>query len=356
LRCVYHGWKYDVMGRCIDMPNEPPESDFKDKVRPRGYPCVERGGIVWTYLGPRREQPPPMPAFPSFDVPEDQQFARALQLNCNWMQALEGDIDTCHVGFLHIGHGSPDEVEPGSFIEYTLRDRAPRYKLLDTDFGATYGAYRRASTDDELYWRIGHYLFPIYTMPPVGVLGTRFGAAAWIPMDDEHTIRLNFGVQSSANIAGPEQRLGIKGERQALLPNTTGWYGRFRPEQDEDNDYLIDRDRQRRKDSYTGISGGNPAEDQAVTESMGPIFDRSDEKLGTSDVMVIRVRRRLLAAAQALMSDGVVPPGVDHPEVYQQRSGGVVLPEDADWIAATAELQAAGTEHAELDPTLARGV
>ncbi|MQA83620.1 MAG: Rieske 2Fe-2S domain-containing protein [Streptosporangiales bacterium] len=356
LRCVYHGWKYDVTGRCVDMPSEPPDSDFKHKVKPRGYPCTERAGVVWAYLGPR-EQPPPMPAFEPFDVPPDQLLAPfALQLNCNWLQALEGDTDTCHVGFLHIGHGSPEEVRDGTFIQYMLRDRAPRYKVLNTEFGATYGAYRPADTDDELYWRIGHFLFPLYTMPPVGVLGRRVGVTAWIPMDDHHTIRLMFGLPS-ANAAPPGQRVGIqKGMRQKILPNTTGWLGRFRPEQNEDNDYLIDRESQRRLDSYTGIGGGNPAEDQAVTESMGGIYDRTQERLGTSDMMVIRVRRRLMAAAKALTDEGVTPPGVDEPEAFRQRSGGVVLPKDADWIEATRDLRRAGVEHPELDPSLAGGV
>jgi nitrite reductase/ring-hydroxylating ferredoxin subunit len=356
LRCVYHGWKYDVTGRCMDMPSEPAESDFKDKVQPRGYPCIERGGVVWTYMGPRR-QPPPMPAFAALEAPPEQQRASALMRDCNWLQALEGDIDTAHVGFLHTGHDSPEDVPQGTFLEYALRDRAPRYKVLDTEFGATYGAYRSAGSDNELYWRIGHFLFPFYAMVPTGVLGLGGGVRAWVPMDDEHTMSI---LMTATSRRGPSPTAAAtpghgRPMRQEVAPNTSGWFGRFRPVQNEENDYLMDREAQRRGDSYTGIDSF-AAEDQAVTESMGPIYDRTQEKLGTSDVMVIRVRRRLIRAAKALMDDGTPPPGLDNPEAYHQRSGGTVLPKDADWIEATRDLRQAGVNHPELDPALAGGI
>jgi hypothetical protein len=137
-----------------------------------------------------------------------------------------------------------------------------------------------------------------------------------------------------------------------LVPNTTGWYGRFRLEANASNDYKIDRDKQRRREDFTGIPGIH-TQDQAITESMGTIYDRSTERLGTSDVMVIRVRRRLMEAARALADRGVTPPGVDNPEVYRQRSGGAFLPRDANWIDATSELRKAFVEHPELDPALA---
>jgi phthalate 4,5-dioxygenase oxygenase subunit len=115
---------------------------------------------------------------------------------------------------------------------------------------------------------------------------------------------------------------------------------------------MIDRDKQRRKDDYTGIPGIH-TQDQAITESMGTIYDREKERLGTSDVMVIRVRRRLMEAARALADRGVTPPGVDTPEVYRVRSGGTFLPKNADWLADTGELRKAFVEHPELDPAMA---
>ena len=96
LRCVYHGWKFDVDGRCTDMPSEPPDSNFKDKVRAKAYPCVERGGLVWAYLGPR-EVPPPLPDLEATQLPGGENHALAYQRNCNWLQGMEGDIDTAHM-------------------------------------------------------------------------------------------------------------------------------------------------------------------------------------------------------------------------------------------------------------------
>ncbi|MGH3239708.1 MAG: Rieske 2Fe-2S domain-containing protein [Spirillospora sp.] len=353
LRCVYHGWKFDVTGACVDMPSEPPESDFKRKVKPRGYPCAERGGIVWTYMGPRAE-PPPLPDFEQLDDDVENRESFASYRDCNWLQVLEGDLDTSHVGFLHNGHGSPDEVGEGTFLQFALQDQAPRYKVLDTDFGTTYGAYRPAGNDEDYYWRIGHFLFPFYTMTPTGVLGLRVGVRAWVPMDDHHTLQFSVGIKRTY-LAPPGQRVGITGKLPPQKPNTTGWLGRFRLEQDADNDYLIDRDAQRRGDSYTGIEYIS-TQDVAVTESMGAIYDRTQEKLGSSDMMIIRVRRRLIAAAKALAEQGVTPPGVDDPEVYQQRSGGIVLPKDADWVERTQNLRRARVEHPELDPSVAGGI
>jgi phthalate 4,5-dioxygenase len=116
LRCVYHGWKFDVEGRCTDMPSEPPDSNFKNKIRATAYPCAERGGIVWTYMGPR-ETPPPLPDLEAAQLPVKQTTAIAYQRNCNWLQGLEGDIDTAHIGFLHFGADSADDAPPGTFQE-----------------------------------------------------------------------------------------------------------------------------------------------------------------------------------------------------------------------------------------------
>src|ERR671937_275405 len=102
LRCVYHGWKFDAQGNCVDMPNEPAESDFKTKVRARAYATQERGGIVWTYMGPKRA-PPPLPDLEANMLPDGAWQVGAIQRECNWLQALEGDIDTSHLGFLHLG-------------------------------------------------------------------------------------------------------------------------------------------------------------------------------------------------------------------------------------------------------------
>ena len=343
LRCVYHGWKFDVGGRCVDMPIEPAESNFKQKVRAVTYPCVERGGLIWTYLGPR-PTPPPMPELEATMLADNR--IQVYQRDCNWIQALEGDIDTGHTVYLHLGGVDASEVPPDSWARYALADRAPRYEVTDTDSGVMYGAYRPAEADTN-YWRIANFLFPFYAMIPTGVLGLEVRVRAWVPMDDAHT--LAFLITHGA--PPPPRNAG----RQAVappetLPNTTDWYGRFRCAADGTNDYLIDRKAQKTV-SFTGI-GSIHLQDQAVTESMGPVYDRTREHLGTSDAMVIRTRKRLLDAARALRDRGQIPPGVDDPGVYAVRSGGVVLPRGADWIEATQKLRTAWTEH----PGLTRSV
>src|SRR5215471_3885174 len=151
LRCVYHGWKFATDGTCLDMPNEPAESDFKHKVKAVAYPCQERGGIVWAYLGPRKD-PPPLPDLEPNMLPEHQIALTAIQRECNWLQGLEGDIDTSHLGFLHLGAVNPESTAPGSFAYYTVNDRAPRYQVVDTEYGAMYGAFRPAG-EGQYYWR-----------------------------------------------------------------------------------------------------------------------------------------------------------------------------------------------------------
>jgi phenylpropionate dioxygenase-like ring-hydroxylating dioxygenase large terminal subunit len=354
LRCVYHGWKFDAQGNCVDMPNEPAESDFKHKVKATAYPTTQRGGLIWAYMGPR-DTPPSLPDLEPNMLADDDIQLVAIQRECNWLQGLEGDIDTSHLGFLHLGAVNPDDTRQGTFAHYTVKHRAPRYQVVDTDYGAMYGAYR-PGPEDQLYWRFAQFLFPFYAMIPTGVLGIQVLVRAWVPMDDEHMMFFSMGSRVSdlqARNVNANRRITVRNRPgENLLPNSTDWYGRFRLEANASNDYKIDRDKQRRKEDYTGIPGIH-TQDQAITESMGTIYDRGQERLGTSDVMVIRVRRRLMDAARALAERGVTPPGVDNPEVYGVRSGGAFLPKSADWIQATAELRKAFVAHPELDPALA---
>jgi len=328
------------------MPNEPAESDFRTKVKAVAYPCQERGGLVWTYMGPR-SSPPPMPDLEGNVQPGAEEYVRATQLQSNWLQILEGDIDTTHVGFLHYGGLKAEDQIPGSFSEFQLREKTAHFEVIDTEAGAAYGA-RKPAGPDQVYWRIAQWCFPFYTFTPPGVLGTKKGGNARVPMDDYHTI--TYSMVSGRNRPGPVQAI-IRGPMQ---PNSTDWYGRFRPEQELANDFGIDRAAQRQNTGsmgYTGITG-IAMQDAAMTGSMGPIFDRTREHLGTTDAMVIRVRRRLIQAVEAHMKHGVTPPGVDDPEAYRVRSGGVFLSPDADWVEATRELRRAFLEHPELDPAL----
>ncbi len=341
LRCVYHGWKFDETGACVDMPSEPAESNFKNKVRTKAYTCIERNGMVWTYMG-TRETPPPLPDFETNLVGDGVVRYQLTMRECNYMQAVEGDIDTSHLAFLHLGASKPEDVEPGSFNYYLLKDRSPKYDVIETPSGTSYGAYRPAE-DDTYYWRIAHFLFPFYTMIPSGKLGEQILVRAWVPIDDENTMYWGMVIAFVADSGGARGGAVPRPQDNGLLPNTTDWLGRFRLRQNAGNDYEIDRERQSQGLSYTGLANV-PLEDQCVTESMGAIYDRSHEHLGTSDAMVIRTRRRMINAAKALRDNGTTPPGVDEPALYRRRSGGILLPRTADWQEATQHMQAPTVE------------
>jgi phenylpropionate dioxygenase-like ring-hydroxylating dioxygenase large terminal subunit len=345
LRCVYHGWKYDGSGSCVDMPSEPAESNFKNKVRAKAYPTVERGGIIWAYMGPR-EAPPPLPDLEATLLNTDPERISILHRACNWMQGLEGELDTVHAAFLHWGFDQPGE--PGSLSYYHFTNRAhPHFTAMETDFGCAYGCYRPAE-EDTYYWRIGYVLFPFYAMQAAGPMGPDTKLNAYVPMDDENTLQWELYVRTDNSESGFSRNARYpinrgsepKGEtrRGRYLPQGSGWHERFRIEQNLSNDYLVDREAQREKKSFTGIPGIRQ-QDMAMTETMGPIYDRSHEHLGTSDSMIIRTRRRWIAAAKALREEGVLPPGVDNPKMYRQRSGEVILPRSADWWEGTRHLR-----------------
>ncbi len=354
LRCVYHGWKFDVAGNCVDMPNEPAESNFKHKVKAVAYPCEERNGVVWTYMGPR-SAPPPLPKLESNMLPEGEWTVTAIQRECNWLQGLEGDFDTSHAGFLHSGSTRIETLPEKSFAYYMAKNKTPYYAVVDTPGGAMYTGYREAEPG-YLYHRIAQFMFPSVTMTPVGVLGSAVRAKPWVPMDDEHSLAFYMLPKATSRAARGEavnRRDGLNpdGQFEQLLPNTTEWLGRFRMSANASNDFLMDREKQRRNEVYSGVTG-TVLQDQMITESEGKIYDRTTEHLGTSDVMIIHLRRRMLAAARALADQGITPPGVDDPDVYAVKSGGVILPKDADWVEATQELRRGFTDHPEIDPAV----
>jgi nitrite reductase/ring-hydroxylating ferredoxin subunit len=337
LRCVYHGWKFDVAGNCLDMPNVPPHQAFPQRVKAKAYPAVERNGLVWTYMGTRAEAPP-LPALETVLMPQSEMQIFCVQRQCNWLQALEGDIDTSHFGFLHAGAVRPEDVAPDHHSRFALLNRAPEYHVADTDWGTMYAAHRPADPGNT-YWRFAHFLFPFWSMPPDGGFARHIVARAWVPMDDEHTMFVHLSWKGNTpplrtlkdGSTMPGAAFGMK-----FLPNTTDWHGRWRLAANSSNDYLIDRAIQDGK-SYSGIDGIH-LQDQAMTESMGGIVDHGFEHLAISDYMINRTRQRLVQAARAFAESGVVPPGVEHPESYQgARSGDFVAPAGLSWLQAYAD-------------------
>jgi hypothetical protein len=279
-------------------------------------------------MGPR-EVPPPLPDIEANILARGAHEISVLHRPCNWMQGWEGEMDTVHAAFLHGGQNSFDEYDQGSFNYYQYKTRAARFSTIETDYGLSNGAFRPAE-DDTYYWRVTHILFPFYNMIPTGKLGEGVRIGVYVPMDDDHTLHWEINIQP-----GVERNEPFFLRYSHAVPNTSGWYGRFNVEETLENDYLIDRELQRENKGpggYTGIKNGR-LQDCAVTETMGTIYDRSHEHLGTTDQFIITARRRMIRAARAL-EQGITPPGVDNPEVYRQRSGEMILPRTQDWWQA----------------------
>ena len=335
IRCIYHGWKFDVAVNCVDMASVPLHQDFKHKVKARAYRAVERAGVVWVHMG--GVEAPPLPALEILDVPDDEINVSFIQRDCNYLQALEGEIDTSHFGFLHAGHVDPDDVPENDPVYNTVTSRTPEYHVTDTAWGTQYGADRPAGPGRN-YWRCASFLFPFWTLAPNGEFGSHVHARAWVPLDDSHTMfcflwwKRGTSAMTLPQPAFKDGRpIGGTGRGNQFLPNTTDWLGRWRLVAQAGNDWGIDRAAQRDNTIYSGIEGIH-LQDQAITESMGPIVDHTFEHLGPSDQMITRTRRRLLMAARALRDGGVRPPGVEDPEVFRgARSGYFVSADTRSW-------------------------
>ena len=333
IRCVYHGWKFDTDGNCLDMANVPPHQDFKHKVHAKAHKTAERNGLVWVYMGDQ-EKVPDLPPLEAFLIPEEQMNIDFIQRECNWLQALEGDLDTSHLGILHYG-GVKQAFGEGESNRHALSNRQPEYVTADTDTGYMYAAHRPTETAGETYWRLAHFLFPCWALPPITPIENNFLVRGYIPMDDTHTMCLVMIYKNAYpwDHSTVNQRATGAHNNYEFLPNTTDWYGRWRPPLNARNDYKIDRDVQR-TESFTGVEGVT-MQDQMVTESMEPIVDRTFEHLAPSDMAIAGARRRILAAAKAFTKDGTLPPSARDESLFADvRSGQFYTQNDTDWIKA----------------------
>ena len=326
LRCIYHGWKFDTCGRCLEMPNIPAASDYREKVRAPSYPCVERHGIVWAYLGPL-DRPSPPPELDWSELPTEHRLITKQYLECNYAQALEGDLDPSHISFLHAPldakrHGDyqgsagiplSDRNLSDAALEPIVKaqDKNPAITALRTDYGLFVGA-RRDAGPERNYWRFTQLVLPFYVFVP-GSVDSPLHCNAWVPVDDEHTLvwRIQYVPGrpfTEAELARLQTGLGAHVPRDGYLPATSEPAGAWIPRVNRANNYLQDRNVQRTV-SFSGIRG-IWAQDRACTEGMGPVMDRSKEHLGPSDVTVIQMRRLLLSAAAALRDHDTPPPGL----------------------------------------------
>jgi phthalate 4,5-dioxygenase len=329
LRCPYHGWKYDYTGQCIEVPSEPVESGFCNKIKLKSYPLVERGGVLWTYMGAADKQPS-LPAWEFANVPAEQRFVSKRLQESNWLQALEGGIDSSHVSFLHRGDLNTDPLFKGAKgNQYNLKDPRPVFEVVESPGGLYIGA-RRNADNGNYYWRITQWVMPSFTMiPPRGDHPVH--GHFWIPVDDYNCWAWSFDYHSLRPLSA--EQIGAmkegKGIHVKYVPGT------YRPVANKDNDYLMDRAAQKAGKTYSGVEGF-AIQDASLQESMGPIIDRTKENLVSTDNGIIMARHRLLRAAKALADKGVVPPGIE--AAHQQvRSASVVLPPDQPFKEAAKE-------------------
>ncbi len=327
LRCPYHGWKYDVTGQCIDVPSEPEESGFRAKIKLRSYPLVKIGDVLWTHMGDP-DNPPAQPEWEFAHVPADQTFTSKRWQESNWLQAMEGGIDSSHVSWLHSGGLKSDPLFQGAKGNlYNLADRKPFFEVVGSDGGLFIGA-RRDAEEGHYYWRITPWVLPNFTMiPPRGDHPVH--GHFWAPIDDENCWAYSYDYHPVRPLTDDEVQAMRDGHgvHNEYVPGT------YRPLQNKDNDYLMDRAAQRRGDTYSGVKG-IAMQDASLQESMGPIVDRTKENLVSTDNGIIMARQRLRKAVVALRDHGVTPPGVD-PAHHRVRSAAIVLPKEADFIEHT---------------------
>lgn len=329
LRCPYHGWKYDHTGQCTEVPSEPKESGYCGKIKLKSYPLVKIGDILWTYMGPAEKQPP-HPEWEFSLVPSEQTFTSKRWQECNWLQAIEGGIDSSHVSWLHSGSLNSDPLFKGARgNKYNMSDARPFFEVTDSEGGLYIGA-RRNAEEGHYYWRVTPWVMPSFTMvPPRG--NHPVHGHFWIPIDDENCWAWSFDYRPERALTTEERQAMIdgKGIHVAYVPGT------YRPLANKDNDYLMDREAQRKGTTYSGVEG-IAMQDASLQESMGPIVDRSKENLVSTDNGIIMARHRLMKAAKALRDKGTTPPGVD-PAHQRVRSAAIVLPVDKSYVDVAEE-------------------
>jgi phthalate 4,5-dioxygenase len=326
LRCPYHGWKYDVTGQCIDVPSEPADNGFCAKIRLDAYPCVERAGVIWAYLGPRDAQP----AEPAYDwtlVPDTHRYVSKRLQECNWLQAMEGALDSIHSAFLHRHTVGDDpllkrDADSRALLE---ADRNPKFVPTASPAGL-YVATRRDAGADAYYWRVTQWLMPCFSFfPPYG--DNPYGGHAFVPVDDASCWVFSIDYQPRRPLSADERAAAHagKGIHVRLIEGT------FTPLANRRNDYLVDRAAQKAKQTFSGVFDVG-VQDAAIQESMGAIQDREREQLVSSDNGIIMTRRRLADAAAAV-ARGDAPPGLD-PAVQGARAMSMIAPREVTLLAA----------------------
>ncbi len=318
LRCPYHGWKYDHAGQCVEVPSEPEESGYCKKIKLTGYPAIELGGVIWAYLGPAECQPTP-PAYEWCAVPDSHRYVSKRIQECNYLQAMEGGLDSIHSSFLHRYSVGDDPLLKRDAESARLLKGDPHPKFLPTlSEGGLHISTRRNAGDDDYYWRVTQYLMPCFNLfPPYG--DNPRGGHAWVPIDDKRCWIFSIDYHVDRPLSKTERDACHDGKGIHVKVNPGG----FVPEANVHNMYFMDRRAQQEKKTFSGVMTIG-IQDAAVQESMGAIEDRSRENLVSTDNGIIMTRNRLLRAAQDLAA-GAAPPGLT-PEAQRVRAQSFVAP------------------------------
>jgi phthalate 4,5-dioxygenase oxygenase subunit len=329
LRCPYHGWKFDVGGKCLETPNVPPGApDIRRSVGISAYPTQEASGVVWIYMGPA-EALPPFPKLECTTMPLEQVHNSRWLQRSSFMQGVEGEIDSSHISWLHKDFDQSKSALP--FTGAALGNAAPIIELKDTFYGFTYGA--RRDLGEDYYWRVTQWITPMFSLIPIApgeFIGG--GGRAWVPIDDNNCTVFSFGFRVDRPYTDEERFKQF--DSGAVFPPklTRGTYkladgytiDTFLPEATQENDYGLDRARQRDV-NYSGIWGIHD-QDRALAENSKPmdrdnpgIVDRSLEHLVGSDRAIVTARRRLIDMALKLQQ-GIEPQIARRPEAFGVRA------------------------------------
>ena len=325
IRCSYHGVKFNRLGECVEVPSAPQACKHMGIT---GYPCIERAGVVWAYMGPKDKQPAP-PDVEWCTLPESHVFVSKRLQECNYLQAMEGGIDTAHVSYVHRYEVDTDPMHMGTkALDYIKADGNVIFDIERTGYGLTLFG-RRNGEPDSYYWRITQWLFPWYTLiPPFGEHA--LGGHVWVPMDDHNCWAWSINFRHDRPLSDEERAdmAAGKGIHCEYEP------GSWRPKANKDNDYLVDRVAQREKRAYSGVFGF-AVQDASLQESMGPIQDHEAERLLPTDRAIVMARRMLHESALGL-AQGVEPPALSA-DRQRVRAAGVLLPRDQtpqEWAQA----------------------
>jgi phthalate 4,5-dioxygenase len=323
IRCVYHGWKFDTEGRCLEIPNATVGQAFMDRCALRSYPAREAGGMIWAYMGPR-ELMPELPHYEFLQAPPSNYFVTKFRAEGNYLQSMEGECDSGHVSFLHryVQQEGVSAASSGG-MPYVSRVAHVEWELEETEYGLMMAA-KRDLGDGRANWRANLFLMP-HTVPIATVRGVTMTCHIRVPIDDESSWLYRPRWNPSRPLTDKEVAdFRTAGEDYPeLIPGT------YIPKENKRNDYGLDRAAQRHY-NYTGIKS-LAAQDMAVqSDQAGVIADRTRENLVSADKAVLVMRQRLLKAARDLQN-GKEPPEARRPEMYNVRAMDIVVPKDSDW-------------------------